>query len=79
VDKTDFTARLPRELACPDCPAEVRVTEGTTLRARVIHAATCLWYRRYLDHQVVGRIPCGTVVTHRGPYKRPRTGEVHAG
>lgn len=61
------------ELACPDCPAEVRITEGARLlRARVIHAATCPWYRRHLARErgYGGRVPCGTVVTHRGPYKR---------
>ncbi len=58
-------------LGCEDCPSEVRVTEGrAVLRARVIHAATCPWYRRYQAKEVAGRIPCGTVVTHRGPYKR---------
>lgn len=67
--------RVRADLACPDCPAEVRVTEGkAVLRARVIHAATCPWYRRYQAREVVGCIPCGTVVTHRGPYKRDPEG-----
>lgn len=58
-------------LACPDCPAEVRITEGLKLaRARVIHAADCSWYRRYQAREVTGCIPCRTFVTHRGPYKR---------
>jgi hypothetical protein len=58
-------------LRCPDCPAEVRVTEGATLfRARVIHSGTCPWYRRFLAKEVAGRVPCATTVTHRGPYKR---------
>lgn len=64
-------------LACPDCPAEVRVTEGARLlRARVIHTAECPWLPRYQRHEVAGRIPCGTFVTHRGPYQRdPEAGE----
>ena len=35
--------RVREDLACP---AEVRLTEGTVLRARVIHAATCPWHQR---------------------------------
>jgi hypothetical protein len=39
--ETGTTGWLSADLACPDCPAEVRVTEGkAVLRARVIHAAT---------------------------------------
>lgn len=71
MDRADFIAELSAELACPDCPAEVRVTEGVKLlRARVIHDADCSWYRRYQAREVVGRIPCRTFVTHRGPYER---------
>ena len=66
---------IREDLACQDCPAEVRVTAGkTVLRARVIHSATCPWWKRYQVGEVVGRIPCGTVVTHRGPYKRDPEG-----
>jgi hypothetical protein len=59
-------------LRCPDCPAEVRITEGAMIRARVIHSATCPWYRRHVARErgYTGPVPCGTVVTHRGPYKR---------
>ena len=58
-------------LKCADCPSEVRITEGLKLyRARVVHDAGCPWYRRYQAHEVTGRIPCMTVVTHRGPYVR---------
>lgn len=71
ADLTAFMDEMRDDLACPGCPAEVRVTEGVKLfRARVIHAADCPWYRRYLAREVVGRIPCSTFVTHRGPYKR---------
>jgi len=77
VNRADFITELAAELACSDCQAEVRVTEGAKLlRARVIHDADCAWYRRYRAREVVGRIPCRTFVTHRGPYKRdPETGE----
>lgn len=71
TDLTEYMAEMQRELACPDCPAGVRITEGVRLfRARVIHAATCPWWRRYQAGEVCGRIPCSTTVTHRGPYKR---------
>ena len=67
----DVRAQQIREdLACEDCPAEVRVTEGAKVRARVIHSATCPWYRRHEAREVAGCIPCGVIVTHRGPYKR---------
>jgi hypothetical protein len=65
--ETGTTGWLSADLACLDCPAEVRVTEGTTLRARVIHAATCPWWQRYQAGEVKGRVPCGTAVVHRGP------------
>ena len=65
------------ELRCPECPSEVRITEGSSgYRARVIHTAQCPWLPRYLAGTLdprtdyTGAIPCGTVVTHRGPYKR---------
>lgn len=70
-----WAQQMREALACEDCPAEVRLTEGkAVLRARVIHSATCPWYRRYQAREVTGRIPCGTVVTHRGPYKRDPEG-----
>jgi hypothetical protein len=50
-------------LACQDCASEVRVNGH---RIRVIHSAGCPWFRPGRT----GRIPCGIVVTHRGPYKR---------
>jgi hypothetical protein len=63
-------SEMQRDLACPDCKAEVRVTVGVKLfRARVIHDAECLWFQRYQAREVTGRIPCCTVVTHRGPYQ----------
>jgi len=65
---------LSADLACPDCPAEVRVTEGRRVYARVIHSATCPWYRAYQAGGPRGRIPCGVTVTHRGPYKRDPEG-----
>jgi len=68
--ETGTSGWLSADLACPDCPAEVRVTEGTQIRARVIHSATCLWCRAYQTGGPRGRIPCGVVVTHRGPYVR---------
>ena len=55
-------------LLCKDCPSEVRA--GLPNRWRVIHAATCPWLRRYLAREVTGTIPCGSTVTHRGPYVR---------
>jgi len=71
---SSFADQVREDLACPDCPSEVRVTQGSgqyhAWRARVIHAGTCPWYRRYLAGEVRGAVPCGTVVTHRGPYKR---------
>ena len=68
--ETGTSGWLSEDLACPDCPAEVRVTEGAKIRARVIHSATCPWHRAYQAGGPRGRIPCGVVVTHRGPYKR---------
>jgi hypothetical protein len=71
TDLTEHMAKMSADLACPDCKAEVRITEGVKLfRARVIHDAECPWYRRYQAREVVGCIPCMTVVTHRGPYER---------
>jgi hypothetical protein len=71
TDLTEFMSQMREDLACPDCTAEVRITEGVRLfRARVIHDAGCPWYRRYQAREVTGRIPCMTVVTHRGPYAR---------
>lgn len=67
----ELVGETQRDLACPDCASEVRVTVGVKLvRARVIHAAECPWWQRYQAREVTGRIPCCTVVTHRGPYKR---------
>ncbi len=71
ADMTAVISQISADVACPDCPAEVRVTEGLKVfRARVIHGAECPWYRRYQAREVTGRIPCMTVVTHRGPYVR---------
>lgn len=67
----ELVSEMQGDLACPDCPAEVRVTAGVKLfRARVIHTAECPWWQRYQAREVTGRIPCCTVVTHRGPYQR---------
>ena len=67
----EYVNELQTDLACPDCAAEVRITVGVKLfRARVIHAADCPWWQRYQAREVTGRIPCCTVVTHRGPYER---------
>ncbi len=76
--------RDARELACPDCAGEVRGYAGDRWRYRVIHSATCPWWREYQAGRVSGRVPAdrnrvvpgvwaiphGAVVTHRGPYKR---------
>ena len=71
MDREALIAEMAADLACSDCKSEVRVTEGIKLlRARVIHDADCPWYRRYQAREVVGRIPCRTFVTHRGPYVR---------
>jgi hypothetical protein len=68
-----MTASMARDLACPGCPAEIRLTEGARLlRARVIHQATCAWFRQYQIDRIPRCVPCGTVVTHRGPYQRDR-------
>ena len=73
-----MTAELYENLAgsmeCPDCPAEVKITNGArnVTRIRVIHVATCPWYARFLRKEVTGRVPCGSTVTHRGPYKNRR-------
>ena len=72
--ETGTTGWLSADLACPDCMAEIRITEGAKIRARVIHSATCPWYRAYQAGGPRGRIPCGVVVTHRGPYKRDPEG-----
>ena len=73
----EYLSEIQTDLACRDCESEVRVTTGVKLiRARVIHDAECAWWLRYQRREVVGAIPCCTVVTHRGPYKRdPATGE----
>lgn len=70
--------RIRAELACPDCAAEVKLTFGAAVYARVIHTAACPWLPRYLARELsmkngdrTGGIPCGVRnVTHRGPYKR---------
>jgi hypothetical protein len=76
--------RDARELACPDCASEVRGFAGTRWRYRVIHSASCPWWRAYRAGSVSGHvapdrnrvvpsawlIPHRAVVTHRGPYKR---------
>lgn len=56
---------------CGHCESEVRLTRGSRgYRMRVIHAAGCPWLPEHQAGKDPGRIPCGTVVTHRGPYKR---------
>jgi hypothetical protein len=62
--------RDSRYLACKDCGGEVRGYAGERWRYRVIHSATCPWWREYQAGRVSGPIPCGAVVTHRGPYER---------
>jgi hypothetical protein len=62
--------RDSRRLACKDCASEVRGHAGERWRYRVIHSATCPWWREYQAGRVKGPVPCGAVVTHRGPYKR---------
>jgi hypothetical protein len=54
-------------MACQDCASQVRVNDRRD-RIRVVHSAGCPWYRPGR----VGRVPCRTVVTHRGPYARAR-------
>ena len=80
--------RDSRELACPDCASEVRGYAGDRWRYRVIHSATCPWWRACQADHVSGRapadrnrvvpgiwaVPHGAVVTHRGPYKQRRPG-----
>jgi hypothetical protein len=53
----------PAEVACRHCDSEVRLRG---FRFRVIHAAGCPWWQPGKH----GRVPCGYVVTHRGPYAR---------
>lgn len=62
--------RDSRYLACKDCPSEVRGFAGSRWRYRVVHEDTCPWWRAYQAGRVRGAVPCGAVVTHRGPYKR---------
>jgi hypothetical protein len=62
--------RDSRHLACKDCLSEVRGFAGSRWRYRVIHAETCPWWRAYQAGKVQGAIPCGAMVTHRGPYRR---------
>lgn len=62
--------RESRYLACKDCASEVRGYAGERWRYRVIHSATCPGWREYQAGRVSGPIPCGAVVTHRGPYRR---------
>jgi hypothetical protein len=59
-----------RALACQHCASEVRGFAGARWRYRVIHADGCPWYRRHRAGEDPGQVPCGAVVTHRGPYKR---------
>lgn len=69
-------ARLREQMACKDCPSEVRVTCGTRGdNIRVIHQDTCPWWRRFQSGEVRASIPCGCRVTHRGPYKRKQASE----
>jgi hypothetical protein len=65
--KIEQTSRTP---ACQHCASEVRGYAGSPWRYRVIHSDSCPWYRRHLAGEVGGPVPCGAVVTHRGPYKR---------
>jgi hypothetical protein len=39
--------RDSRALACPDCVSEVRGYAGARWRYRVIHSATCPWWRAH--------------------------------
>jgi hypothetical protein len=68
---------IREQLACRSCTAEVRLTAGARVYARVVHEASCPWLPRYLARELVvgqdylGAVPCGIPdVTHRGPYKR---------
>jgi hypothetical protein len=75
ITPNELEARVVAELVCPDCPAEVKVTFGARVYARVIHAITCPWHARHQADEpgFYGAIPCGvSSVTHRGPYARPR-------
>jgi hypothetical protein len=75
---SDYAERVRAEMECPACPAEVRLSFGAGVYARVIHTAACPWLPRYLagdlsmrNGDYTGAIPCGvSKVTHRGPYKR---------
>ena len=70
VFSLSYIERDARDLACGDCASEVHGSAGDRWRYRVIHTSTCPWWRLYQAGQVRGRVPCGAVVTHRGPYKR---------
>ena len=87
-------AEVTAQIACPDCPAQIR---RTGWRFRVAHTDACPSWRRYqrklpgytaLPSGVLvrageepppgttallpssgGTVPCGTSVTHRGPYR----------
>lgn len=73
MTEEEFRASVTADLECPDCPAEVKVTFGARVYARVIHSATCPWLPRHDagERGFAGAIPCGvSKVTHRGPYAR---------
>jgi hypothetical protein len=70
----DHAEEIRTDLSCRYCDSEVRVTVGSDsyrpYRARVIHAAGCAWLPVHQAGRDAGCVPCSTVVTHRGPYKR---------
>lgn len=62
---------------CRECESQIRLSRGTRgYRMRIIHAAGCPWYAKHLAKVpgYLGAVPCSTVVTHRGPYKRDPEG-----
>ncbi len=72
-----FEDVLCHGMDCRDCASEIRLTRGARgYRMRIIHSDGCPWLPRYLVGTLdprtdyTGAIPCGTAVTHRGPYKR---------
>jgi hypothetical protein len=62
-----------RSVRCRGCPAQVVGPTGTTQRRyRIVHEETCPWWLRYQAGETQASIPCGAVVTHRGPYRKAR-------
>lgn len=72
MTEAEIRASIAKQLVCPDCPAEIKITFGAACYARVIHVATCPWWLQHQgDSHPVMCIPCGVrTVTHRGPYVR---------